>query len=155
MMIQLALPIKRQTIMNYLPHRDPMLFVDEVMEYCSDSIEVISEICRERPAFQGHFPGNPIWPGVLIVETAAQAGALLVTLRGDISRQHFMALTRIEQVRLKKPVLPGDRLRVRVKIDKIRRIFYKFNALAFVGKHEVARLEFSAARMVSGIHSEY
>ena len=97
-------------IMSHLPHRYPFLLVDRVLEYESEKrILAIKNVTINEPFFQGHFPGHPIMPGVLIVEAMAQAGGLLLMDRLDAQNQvvYFLGL---DDVRFRRPVLPGDQL---------------------------------------------
>ena len=141
------LPILQETVKNHLPHRDPMLFIDRVTALTETNIIIESEISADAPFFQGHFPGMPIMPGVLIVETAAQAGALLVSLSHGLDDDKFIAFSNIEAAKFKRPVYPGDTLRVEVTIEKIRLPFYKFSGKAYVDDKLAASLNFAAAQM--------
>ena len=142
-----SLPISQDIIKTYLPHRDPMLFIDSVTDISEHSIVIESNIRQDAPYFKGHFPDMPIMPGVLIVETAAQAGALLVSLMHSLEDGKFIAFSAIESAKFKRPVYPGDLLRLDVNIEKIRLPFYKFSGKAYVGDKLVASLFFAAAQM--------
>lgn len=115
-----------EAILKILPHRYPFLFIDQV-----NSLDVTSEVpsivCTKNvtfnePFFQGHFPGEPVMPGVIQIETMAQAGAILAGLRYEEEcagkRPAFMG---VDGCRFRKPVRPGDSLEVRVTLDKMRR----------------------------------
>ncbi len=142
-----SLPIHRATIMDYLPHRDPMLFIDRVTALTDDRITIESDIRADAPFFQGHFPGLPIMPGVLVVETVAQAGALLVSLTKGLEKDKFIAFTNIDEVKFRKPVYPNETIIVDVEIVRVRMPFYKFFGTARVGDNTVASLKFAAAQM--------
>ena len=86
------LPLDRDYVKDFLPHRDPMLFVDRVIALDENSITIESDVDPEAEYFKGHFPGMPIMPGVLIVETVAQAGALLVSLTRGLTDDKFICL---------------------------------------------------------------
>ena len=133
MMLDYTLPISRDTVKEYLPHRDPMLFIDRVMELSADRIVVESDVKSDADVFKGHFPGMPIMPGVLMIETAAQAGALLVSLTRGLDDGKFIAFSSVDNAKFKRPVYPNDLLRVEVNIDKIRLPFYRFSGKLFVG----------------------
>ena len=88
-----SLPIHRAAIMDYLPHRDPMLFIDRVTALTENTITIESDVNADADFFKGHFPGLPIMPGVLVIETVAQAGALLVSLTKGLEKDKFIAFT--------------------------------------------------------------
>lgn len=115
-----------EAILQILPHRYPFLFIDQVISLDTES-ETPSIVCAKNvsfnePFFQGHFPGEPVMPGVIQIETMAQAGAILAGLRYETEcagkRPAFMG---VDACRFRKPVRPGDRLEVRVSLDKMRR----------------------------------
>ncbi len=141
------LPLDRKYVEDFLPHRDPMLFIDRVSELSQEYIHIQSDIDPKADYFKGHFPGRPIMPGVLIVETVAQAGALLVSLTRGLSEDKFIAFTNVDAVKFRRPVNPGEILDVHVEIDKIRKPFYKFNGTARVNGEVAATLKFAAAEM--------
>lgn len=131
--------------MQILPHRDPMLFIDRVLTLQDGVLSVESDIKPGAPVFKGHFPGLPIFPGVLIIETVAQAGALLAALTCDIGEGKVLALTHVENVKFRRSVYPNETMRVDVTIVKARGRFYKFKGSAYVEDELVAEPEFSAA----------
>src|SRR5580704_18133588 len=102
-------------IQRILPHRYPFLLIDRVVDLTRrERIVAIKNVTANEPYFQGHFPELPIMPGVLIVEAIAQAGgALLLTEVEDLSEK-LMVFTGIERARFRRPVLPGDQLRIEV-----------------------------------------
>lgn len=142
-----SLPMSRDTVMSYLPHRDPMLFIDRVTTLSDDTITIESDVKADAVFFKGHFPNMPIMPGVLIVETSAQAGALLVSLTRGLDDGKFIAFSSVDNVKFKRPVYPGDMLRVEVSIEKVRLPFYRFVGKVYVGDKLVTSLNFSAAQM--------
>ena len=98
-------------IERILPHRYPFLLVDRVDEIGADRIVARKLVSRNEPHFDGHFPGHPVMPGVLIIESLAQAGALLAAhLVGFDSRTHVIYFMGIDKARFRKPVVPGDLL---------------------------------------------
>jgi 3-hydroxyacyl-[acyl-carrier-protein] dehydratase len=119
-------------IMELLPHRYPFLLIDRITA-CQpgESITALKNVTVNEPAFQGHFPGRPIMPGVLIIEAMAQAGGVLshVTL-GDIDPKPLFFLAGVKDARFRRTVLPGDQLLVRVEVEKVKRgiWFYKCSA---------------------------
>uniref|UniRef100_A0A2H4ZQK8 3-hydroxyacyl-[acyl-carrier-protein] dehydratase n=1 Tax=Paulinella longichromatophora TaxID=1708747 RepID=A0A2H4ZQK8_9EUKA len=99
-----------EQIFNLLPHRYPFAFVDRVIEHePGKKIVAIKNITLNEPHFQGHFPGRPIMPGVLIVETMAQVGGLIITQMPNFPKSLFV-LTGIDKVKFRRPVIPGDQL---------------------------------------------
>ena len=141
------LPILRDVIMQHLPHRDPMLFIDRVIELGENAIVIESDVSEDADFFKGHFPNMPLMPGVLIVETVAQAGALLVSLTHGLDDKKFLAFSSVESAKFKRPVYPNETLRVEVSIEKVRGPFYKFAGKVLVGADIAATLTFSAAQM--------
>lgn len=110
-----------QEIMRIIPHRYPFLLVDRVLEL-EAGVRALAEkqVSINEPFFQGHFPGNPIMPGVLIVEALAQTGAVaLLSLPEYQNKLAYFA--GIEKLRFRRPVQPGDTLRLEVRLEKIRR----------------------------------
>lgn len=142
-----TLPIPRDTVKQYLPHRDPMLFVDRVIALSENVITIESDIREDAEYFRGHFPNLPILPGVLIVETAAQAGALLVALSKGLDENKILAFASVEEAKFRRSVHPGATLVVDVTIEKIRLPLYKFSGNAKVAGKTVASLKFAAAQM--------
>src|SRR5216110_1061392 len=130
-------------IFKILPHRYPFLLIDRVIEITrKERIVAIKNVTFNEPFFQGHFPGLPIMPGVLIVEAIAQAGgALLLTEIAD--REHkLMVFTGIERARFRRPVVPGDQLRIEVEVKAWRensgRAAVRMEGIAYVGEKRVA-----------------
>jgi len=131
-------------IMGYLPHRYPFLLVDRILELTSEEVVGLKNVTINEPFFQGHFPGEPIMPGVLIIEALAQTGAVLAfTLVSDFRGKpiYFMGM---DKVRFRKPVRPGDQLILKLKILKRRGPTFKMSAEAFVGEQLVAEAELLA-----------
>ncbi|RKQ71625.1 3-hydroxyacyl-[acyl-carrier-protein] dehydratase [Litorimonas taeanensis] len=143
----LKYPLDKYTIERFLPHRDPMLFIDRVIYADETSIVAESDIKAEAAYFKGHFPDLPILPGVMIIETVAQAGALIVSLSKGLEAGSFIAFSGVEQAKFRKPVYPGETLLIKAKIERSRRGFYKFSGEAFVGESLAAQLQFSATQM--------
>jgi len=107
-------------IMDIIPHRPPFLLIDKIIKTNSTTfVEAIKNVTVNEPFFKGHFPGSPIMPGVLIVEAAAQAAAILVMTapqcKGKIP--FFMS---IDKVKFRKPVVPGDQLLIRIDVVRLR-----------------------------------
>lgn len=140
-------PIERDIIKAYLPHRDPMLFIDRVLSANETSIIAESYIKADAPHFKGHFPDLPILPGVMVIETVAQAGALIVSLSTGLEEGTFIAFSGVEQAKFRRPVYPGEILLIKARIEKERRGFYKFSGEALVDNVVAGQLLFSATQM--------
>lgn len=128
-------------ILNYLPHRFPMLLVDRVLE-CEPGkrIVAIKNVTINEPFFSGHFPHHPVMPGVLVVEALAQAAAILSfhtmgTRPDDRSVYYFVG---IDEARFKRPVIPGDQLLLEAVLERSVRGIWKFSTKARVGENLVA-----------------
>ncbi len=124
-------------ILNLLPHRYPFILVDKVLDYKEfDFLTAIKNVTINEPFFTGHFPGNPIMPGVLMVEALAQASAILSNLsRTPREGYEFLFFfAGIDNVKFKQIVTPGDQLRLEVKLIGQKRDFWRLHAEAFVGE---------------------
>ncbi|MET0154725.1 MAG: 3-hydroxyacyl-ACP dehydratase FabZ [Rickettsiales bacterium] len=121
-------------VMEMLPHRFPMLLVDRIVEYISgESLTALKNVTFNENFFNGHFPGAPIMPGVLIVEALAQAAALYVGMEEENSaKDRLVYFMSIEQAKFRKPVTPGDSLYLRVRPVQQRRNVHKFACEAYV-----------------------
>ncbi|MBL4539335.1 MAG: 3-hydroxyacyl-ACP dehydratase FabZ [Oceanicaulis sp.] len=133
-------------ILRRLPHRYPFLMVDRAESYVpGESIVGFKCVSAAEPHFQGHFPENPVMPGVLIIEALAQTGAILMskTLNADISNTliYFMG---VEQAKFRRPVRPGDVLEMPVEVTANRRGVFKFKGEARVNGVRCADATFSA-----------
>nr|WP_310503058.1 3-hydroxyacyl-ACP dehydratase FabZ [Rheinheimera pacifica] len=134
--------------MALLPHRYPFLLIDRVLDFTpGESLTALKNVTINEPIFTGHFPGMPIFPGVLILEALAQATGILgfktVTERAENELYLFAA---IDEARFKKPVLPGDTMILEVKFLKERRNMWKFYGEAKVEGQIVCSAELMCAR---------
>jgi len=126
-------------IMKILRHRYPFLLVDRVLELEEGKrLVAIKNVTINEPFFQGHFPGNPIMPGVLIVEGMAQAGAILAIVSDKISLTANTYFGGIDKVRFRRPVRPGDVLRFEMELVGRRRSIYFMGGKAYVENELVA-----------------
>ncbi|KZC16534.1 beta-hydroxyacyl-ACP dehydratase [Rhodanobacter sp. FW510-R12] len=145
----LPMPINVEQIQELLPHRYPFLLVDRVVEIVPDvSVVAIKNATINEPFFQGHFPGHPVMPGVLIVEAMAQAAGLLTQLsrraKGDDGSPLFY-LVKVDNARFSAPVVPGDQLRLEVTQKRLVRGMGLFTARTLVDGKEVASCELMCA----------
>jgi beta-hydroxyacyl-ACP dehydratase FabZ len=110
-----------RAIMEIIPHRYPFLLVDRVLELEDGKrIVAVKNVTFNEPYFQGHFPGNPIMPGVLVVEAMAQAGAVLLLHSRPESRGKVVYFAGIDKAKFRRPVVPGDTVRLQVEVLKLR-----------------------------------
>ena len=134
-----------QRLLQLLPHRYPFLLVDRVEQINGDDSAVgIKNVTFNEPHFQGHFPGVPVMPGVLIIEAMAQtAGAICLHAMGDTAPSLVYFMT-IDNAKFRRPVGPGDRLEIHVKKTKRRGNIWKFASEALVDGVKVAEAEIGA-----------
>jgi 3-hydroxyacyl-[acyl-carrier-protein] dehydratase len=133
-------------IINLIPHRFPFLLIDKITDInLGKSVTGIKSVTFNEPFFPGHFPNYPIMPGVLILESMAQAAACLVAY-GDksLSKDNLVFFTGIEKAKFRKPVTPGSILKLKINIVTNKRSLYKFTGEAFVDDILVASSDFSA-----------
>jgi 3-hydroxyacyl-[acyl-carrier-protein] dehydratase len=134
-------------IMKFLPHRYPFLLVDRVLELIpGEKIVALKNVTINEPFFQGHYPGAPVMPGVLIVEAMGQAGGVLAyaSHAGDTPETRLIYFAGIDKVRFRKPVIPGDQLIMELKIMKRRMKMIKMSGIAKVEGKLVAEAELMA-----------
>ena len=133
-------------IMHAIPHRYPFLLIDRVVDVVRDQSAVgVKNVSINEPFFQGHFPNHPVMPGVLIIESMAQTAAVLVveTLGPEAAGKvvYFMS---IEGAKFRRPVLPGDQLRIHIRKERSRGNVWKIRAVARVEDVSVAEATFTA-----------
>lgn len=120
-------------IMELLPHRYPFLLVDKVVSIYDDGIDAIKNVTINEPFFTGHFNNNPIMPGVLMIESLAQvSGIFCFTKLLDNTKDKFMYFAKIDNVKFKKPVIPGDTLNLSVKLIAFNGSLLKTNGQIMV-----------------------
>ena len=133
-------------IQQILPHRYPLLLVDRVLEIePGESIKALKNVTMNEEVFQGHFPGRPVMPGVLIVEALAQAGAILSLYDLPNPEDKLIYFTGIDRARFRRPVVPGDQLILEAKLKNVRRNFGKFEGRAYVDGKLVTEAIMSSA----------
>jgi 3-hydroxyacyl-[acyl-carrier-protein] dehydratase len=136
-------PLDIDQISERLPHRFPFLLVDRVLDVVpGKTIVAVKNVSANEAYFQGHFPGHPVMPGVLIIEALAQAGGVLAYESATAEeRVWILYLVGIEETRFKQTVRPGDQLILRVELVKRRRHMWRFNAVAEVNGKLVAEAQ--------------
>ena len=138
-------PIDIQEILDVLPHRYPFLLIDRVTEFnAGKSIKAFKNITINEPCFTGHFPGHPIFPGVLMLEAMAQAAGVL-GFKTVGKNDELYLYAGIDKARFKRPVVPGDRLDFIVELVKERRGIWKFKGVGSVDGEEACSAEFMCA----------
>ena len=127
-------------IQNILPHRYPFLFIDRIIEIRENKVIGIKNVTIDEPFFQGHFPGHPIMPGVLIIEAMAQVGGVgALNIKTNLGKlAYFLS---IDNARFRKPVLPGDTLRIEVDLLKSKLNVMKVHGIAKVQDDVVAEAD--------------
>lgn len=145
--VQTGNVIDIMSIMKKIPHRYPMLLIDKIIDVVvGESCTGIKNVSINEPFFQGHFPGHPIMPGVLIIEAMAQTAATLVVgaLEGVDASTHIVYFMTIEDARFRKPVQPGDQLHIKVAKERHRGNVWRFKGNAFVDDVLCAEATFTA-----------
>ncbi len=138
-------------IQKVLPHRYPFLLVDRIVDLVPmERVVGIKNVTMNEPFFQGHFPGNPIMPGVLILEAMAQTGGFLLLNTENDPSGKLIYFTGINKVKFRKPVVPGDQLRFEIEFLKLKRNICKMKGLAFVEDKMVCEAELTAAVVDKG-----
>jgi beta-hydroxyacyl-ACP dehydratase FabZ len=134
-------------IMRRLPHRYPFLLIDRIITIIpGESIVALKNVTMNEPFFQGHFPSQPVMPGVLIVEALAQAGGVLASeIRGPERQGEIIYFMGMDQVRFRRPVVPGDQLILEARVLKMRAKVAKMAGRALVGEQLVAEAELMAS----------
>jgi beta-hydroxyacyl-ACP dehydratase FabZ len=138
-------PLDVNAIQRLLPHRFPFLLIDRVVEL-SERVVAIKNVTINEPFFQGHFPGLPIMPGVLIVEAMAQAAGVMAMIALKAGPEtHVMYFMSLDKVKFRKPVVPGDQLRLEVEPLRKGGVIWKMKGQALVDGVVVCEAEFLAS----------
>lgn len=134
-----------QKILTLLPHRYPMLLVDKIIEIDGNQRAIgIKNVTMNEPHFTGHFPGQPVMPGVMIVEAMAQTAGAINVLNMAADAPSLVYFMTIDKVKFRKPVVPGDQLHMEVVLLKARRNIFKYACIGTVDGAKVAEAELSA-----------
>jgi len=138
-------------IMELLPHRYPFLLIDKLVDLIPNESAVgIKNVTFNEPFFQGHFPGRPIMPGVLIIEAMAQTAACVVVQAMPKSDKRLVYFMSVENARFRKPVVPGDQLRIHVKKERNRGTVWRFAGEARVDGQLMAEATYTAMIVDNG-----
>ena len=144
-----AMPVDVTRIQELLPHRYPFLLVDRVLELePNQRILALKNVSINEPFFQGHFPGHPVMPGVLVLEALAQAGGLLTQLSAsgvDAGDEKLFYLVKIDNARFSRMVVPGDQLMLEVKLKRVIRNMAMYECMASVDGKQVASADILCA----------
>ena len=135
-----------EDFLNYMPQREPFLFVDRVVVVTDSRIQTERQVKVDEPFFAGHFPGRPIMPGVLICEAVFQSSSILMSNRAGTTSDagSIPLITRISNVKLKRVVLPGDLMEVEVKLKEVLGQATYMSGKVKVGEKTVLTVEFTA-----------
>ena len=133
-----------EEIIQALPHRYPFLMVDRILELKDDEIKGLKNVTINEPFFQGHFPGHPIMPGVLIVEALAQVGGLLAFHIMGSEKHGPVYFLGMDKVRFRRPVRPGDQLILKMKVIRRKGPVFKMKGEAYVDDELAAEGELMA-----------
>ncbi len=134
-----------EKILEIMPHRYPFLLIDKVELSGENEVIGIKNVTFNEPFFQGHFPGDPIMPAVLIIESMVQAGGFLLLNKLEDPQKANVYFTTINKAKFRSPVRPGDILKHKVKLTAYRSNFYKLEGKSFVEDTMVAEGSFSGA----------
>lgn len=145
-----------QKILRILPQRYPFLLIDRVLELKrGESVVAIKNVTYNEPFFQGHFPDLKVMPGVLLVEALAQAGGILVYHSIPDPEKKIMFLSKIDKTKFRRPVVPGDQVRIEVQLLKLKNRFGHIRGMAYVEEEIVAEGEIIASLMdIEGLNDK-
>ena len=138
-----------QRILDMIPHRYPMLMIDRVIDMVADSSATgIKNVTINEPQFAGHFPGHPVMPGVMVVESMAQTAAVLVVhTLGSVAKGKLVYFMSIDNARFRRPIVPGDTMHVNVRKVRRRGDVWKFHGDVMVADALAAEADFTAMVM--------
>lgn len=148
----IKLPLSAEDIASMLPHRYPFLLLDRVTAFDPGKrVTALKNVTFNEPFFQGHFPGHPVMPGVLIVEAMAQAAGVLIQLSRvrDPSRSAMFYLVKVDNARFNRAIVPGDQLRLEVEVTRSVRNMSLFHGRAFVDDQLAAEANVLCAEVVA------
>lgn len=134
-------------ILRILPHRYPFLLIDRILSVTpGESISELKNVTVNEPFFQGHFPGGPVMPGVLVIEAMAQAGGVLAHQSlPDLDPQPLYYLVGVDKARFRRPVYPGDQLVLDMRVDRVLKGMWRFEGTASVDGRKVATAQIMTA----------
>jgi 3-hydroxyacyl-[acyl-carrier-protein] dehydratase len=134
-----------ERILKVLPHRYPFLLVDRVLELeTGTSVTALKNVTYNEPFFRGHFPALRVMPGVLVIEALAQAGGILLHFSSKNNGKKLVFLSKIDNAKFRKPVVPGDQLILKVDLIKVRGKFCAVHGRAYVGDELVTECDIMA-----------
>jgi len=138
-------------ILQLLPHRYPFLMIDRIIEVDSDDSAIgIKNVSVNEPIFQGHFPGNPVFPGVLIIEGMAQTAGAIAIAADQTKGRHIVYMVTVDKCKFRKPARPGDVIEYHIRKIRRRSAMGWYEARAMVGTTLIAEAEVGAMVMVEG-----
>jgi 3-hydroxyacyl-[acyl-carrier-protein] dehydratase len=138
-------------ILQLLPHRYPFLMIDKIIEVDSDNSAIgIKNISVNEPVFQGHFPGKPVFPGVLIIEGMAQTAGAIAIAADQTQGQHVVYMVTVDKCKFRKPAKPGDVIEYHIRKIRRRSAMGWYEARAMVGTTLIAEAEVGAMVMAEG-----
>ena len=138
-------------ILQLLPHRYPFLMIDKIIEVDSDDSAIgIKNVSVNEPIFQGHFPGNPVFPGVLIIEGMAQTAGAIAIAADETKGRHIVYMVTVDKCKFRKPARPGDVIEYHIRKIRRRSAMGWYEARAMVGSTLIAEAEVGAMVMVEG-----
>ena len=138
-------------IKRMIPHRYPFLMIDRIIEVNSDDSAIgIKNVSVNEPIFQGHFPGNPVFPGVLIIEGMAQTAGAIAIAADQTKGRHIVYMVTVDKCKFRKPARPGDVIEYHIRKIRRRSAMGWYEARAMVGTTLIAEAEVGAMVMVEG-----
>ncbi len=137
-------------ILKVMPHRYPFLLIDRIIEVEEERIKAIKNVTYNETFFQGHFPGTPVMPGVLVVEAMAQAGGFMLLRRFDSLEGKLIYFAGIDRCKFRRPVVPGDQVVFEVEVVSLRSNFAKLKGRATVEGQLVCEAELASALVEEG-----